>query len=146
MNRRTFINKKSESDLRRNLEYCKEFGVNPLLNLTALPSLPCRSSDFPHIYAFYFFIEGDNVLYLGKTNDLKKRIGVHLVKKKENLNKPSVSVAWLEIKSIQLYACAELIEIYFMSRFYPLYNLDYNIYRPCPLMKSQIELCKTFHC
>lgn len=138
LNRRLSINKRSELDLKQNLKYCREFGVDPLLDLTALPNLLATSPKFPHIHAFYFFTENGNVLYLGKTNDLKKRIGVHLVKKKEKLNKPSVSVSWLEIKSLQLYACAELIEIYFMSRFYPLYNLDYNIYRPCPLMKSQI--------
>lgn len=139
------INKREWKQLNWSLEYLKKFGIDPLLDLKTLPTVPVNHCylDIPCTPAFYFFIESDKVLYLGKTKNLKQRVRQHLGYQKgnrrEKLLKPNVFLSWLSIKSFELLITAEFVEIYFMSRFYPLYNLDYNIYKPCPLMTMQLS-------
>jgi excinuclease UvrABC nuclease subunit len=107
-----------------------------MIELKSLPKLPVLSPKFCGIPAFYFFIEANKVLYLGRTKDLKRRVREHLASnRKEKLSRVDIFVAWLPINSFELLCASDIIEIYFMARFCPLYNFDYNTYKLCPLME-----------
>lgn len=129
--------KRERNKLNFRIDLCRRLGVDPLLNINTLPYTSIKDCNFLCNQAFYFFCRGGKVLYLGKTTGLKFRVKEHLrSKRKIYLDHPDVLIYWLEIKSDELMRYAEEIEIYFMHRFYPLLNIDYNVCKPCPLMSS----------
>lgn len=78
-------------------------------------------------YLIYFFFDvNQNLLYIGKTTNLKKRISQHLSEKLR------VSEKWrneIDLKNIKVYSCKtltdlEVYETYFINKYKPLYNLD----------------------
>jgi hypothetical protein len=71
--------------------------MNPLgIDFSTLPSLPLASrSGLPTYPAVYFALEGDRVLYIGRTTNLQQRwMAHHRHSQLKRLN--SVRIAWLE--------------------------------------------------
>jgi len=71
--------------------------MNPLgIDFSTLPSLPLAGrSGLPTCPAVYFALEGDRVLYIGRSGNLQQRWAIHhRYKQLKGLN--NVRIAWLE--------------------------------------------------
>ncbi|MBD2303209.1 GIY-YIG nuclease family protein [Nostoc sp. FACHB-190] len=67
--------------------------INPL----KLPSLSLASrKDLPGCPAIYFVLDGDYVLYVGKTNNLQQRWTAHQVLNRVSGSNKHLSIAWLK--------------------------------------------------
>lgn len=91
------------------------FNIDPL----TLPSLPLSErKQLPSCSAIYFVMQGDCVLYIGKTVDLAQRLAAHS-RKKQFASFGVVRIAWLECSDTGILT---EIETALIEHFKPLLN------------------------
>jgi GIY-YIG catalytic domain len=79
--------------------------IDPL----ALPSLPLLNrSQLPNLPAIYFVITDEQVIYIGRTSNLRQRWVDHHLLKQKALGEILVKVAWLSCSDINLLPSIEL--------------------------------------
>ncbi len=90
--------------------------IDPL----ALPSLPLlERRHLPKCPAIYFALEGNKVLYIGRTNNLNQRWTIHHRWQQLQATHGEVRIAWLECSNISLLSS---IEDALIEHFQPLLN------------------------
>ena len=89
--------------------------INPL----TLPSLPLSErKQLPSCSAIYFVMQGDCVLYIGKTINLAQRLAAHN-RKKQFASRGVIRIAWLECSDTGM---LREIETALIEHFKPLLN------------------------
>jgi hypothetical protein len=88
--------------------------MNPeMLSLSELPSLPLRERKSLPVYpAIYFLLDGEKVLYIGKTQNLRRRWSAHFREKQAPENS---RIAWLELEEVALLGRVEKIFIKYFN-------------------------------
>ncbi|MHC5747346.1 MAG: ribbon-helix-helix domain-containing protein [Nostoc sp.] len=90
--------------------------INPL----NLPSLPLNErSHLPKCSAIYFVMQGEDVLYIGKTTNLAQRLTAHNRQKQFTKLSSDICIAWLECNDTKL---LKQIEEALIDLFKPLLN------------------------
>lgn len=94
--------------------------MKPEVDLLSLPSLPLADkAQLPDIFAIYFVLDGDRVLYIGKTINLRERWTTHHRLKQFKKMTVPVRIAWIECSDATLLTS---IEAALIEHFQPLLN------------------------
>lgn len=76
-------------------------------------------SDLPFVPAVYILHQAGSVLYVGKTNSLKRRIQSHEVVKKLRAGGEAVNISWVAVKNEEE---LDLLELQYAHAFQPPLN------------------------
>lgn len=99
----------------------KKFEIVKNLNPFNLPSTPLiECQNLPKISGIYFVLESEEILYIGKSQNLRTRwTGHHRWNQLNNREVENISIAWLKVNTLELLPEMERI---FIKRFNPLLN------------------------
>ncbi len=91
------------------------------IQIHQLPCLPIqRKSELPKISAIYFFLSGSQVLYVGKTNSLRRRFLLHHKTIRAKQEYSDIVIAWMECEPKIL----SQTEKYFIGKLNPPLNIQ----------------------